>query len=185
MKKILFIVGSLRKGSFNKQLAEAAKEVIGDKAEVTFLNYEDIPYMNQDIEFPAPASIQRIRDEAMAADGIWIFTPEYNGQIPGVLKNVLDWLSRPLKENDFAGPSAVGGKLVTVSGAGGRSATAFVRQRLDELLVFIRMNLLKEHETGVTLPPDAFQTGIYKVNDEVREKLTLQAKDLLAAIDNK
>lgn len=183
MKKILFIVGSLRKQSFNKSLALAAKEVIGDKAEVSFLEYADIPYMNQDIEFPAPASIQRVRNEAMEADAIWIFTPEYNSQIPGPLKNLLDWLSRPLNQNDFAGPSAVGGKIVTVSGAGGRSATANVRQRLDEMLVFIRMNLLKDHEVGAVLPPEAFQTGVYKVDDETKKRLLIQAEDLLKAIN--
>ena len=96
MKKIVFIVGSLRKNSFNKSLAEAAAEIIGERASISFLDYSDIPYMNQDIEYPAPEAIQRIREEIIDADGIWIFSPEYNFNIPGVLKNLLDWLSRPL-----------------------------------------------------------------------------------------
>ena len=54
MAKILFIVGSLRKGSFNRQMAREAEKIIGDRAEVSYLEYSDLPYMNQDIEFPAP-----------------------------------------------------------------------------------------------------------------------------------
>ena len=76
--KILAIVGSLRKDSYNRQLALAAKELIGGRADFRILEYQDIPLMNQDIEFPAPASVMRVREEVKAADGIWFFTPEYN-----------------------------------------------------------------------------------------------------------
>ena len=54
MAKVLFIIGSLRKGSFNRQMAREAEKIIGDRAEVSYLEYSDLPYMNQDIEFPAP-----------------------------------------------------------------------------------------------------------------------------------
>ena len=95
MKKVLLIVGSLRKESFNLQLAKLAEEMLKDKTQVSILYYADLPFMNQDMEFPAPESVARVRQEVLAADGIWIFSPEYNYQIPGVLKNLLDWLSRP------------------------------------------------------------------------------------------
>ena len=101
MKKVLLIVGSLRKESFNLQLAKLAEEMLKDKARVSILQYADLPFMNQDIEFPTPESVARVRQEVLAADGIWIFSPEYNYQIPGVLKNLLDWLSRPLAPNDW------------------------------------------------------------------------------------
>ena len=101
MKKILMIVGSLRNNSLNMQLAKIAEEMLAGKAEVSFLDYADIPFMNQDIEYPAPESVSRVRQIVMEADGIWFFTPEYNSYIPGVLKNLLDWLSRTLQPNDM------------------------------------------------------------------------------------
>ena len=100
MKKVLMIVGSLRKESYNLQLAKQAAEMLKDKVQVSILYYADLPFMNQDIEFPTPESVARVRQEVLAADGILIFSPEYNYQIPGVLKNLLDWLSRPLAPND-------------------------------------------------------------------------------------
>lgn len=98
-KQILAIVGSLREKSWNRQLAEAAQAYLAGKADVKILKYDDLPYMNEDIEFPTPEPVQRVRDEFNAADGIWIFTPEYNHAYPGVLKNLIDWLSRPQGED--------------------------------------------------------------------------------------
>ena len=87
--KILAIVGSLRKESYNRQLALAAKEILGDRVDFTLLEYQDIPLMNQDIEYPAPEAVKRVREEVKSADGIWFFTPEYNHFFPGVLKNLV------------------------------------------------------------------------------------------------
>ena len=126
MKKVLMIVGSLRKDSFNLQLAKVAEKILKGQAEVRYLHYADMPFMNQDMEFPTPESIARVRQEVLAADGIWIFSPEYNYQFPGVLKNLLDWLSRPLVPNDWERGSAMKGKPVTISGVAGRSGAAGV-----------------------------------------------------------
>ena len=92
MKKILFIIGSLRAKSFNRQLANEAMKIIGDRAEVSELNFNDLPRLNQDIENPEPMVVARIRKTVSEADAIWIFTPEYNLSYPGHLKNLLDWL---------------------------------------------------------------------------------------------
>ena len=78
MKKVLMIVGSLRRESFNLQLAKLAEEILMDSVQVSYLNFVDLPFMNQDIEFPAPESVARVRQAILAADGIWIFSPEYN-----------------------------------------------------------------------------------------------------------
>ena len=107
MKKVLMIVGSLRKNSFNHQLAKNVEAMIAGKAEVSYLHYAALPFMNQDIEFPVPENVARVRQAVQEAEGIWIFSPEYNYQIPGVLKNLLDWLSRPLAHNDWQRGSAV------------------------------------------------------------------------------
>lgn len=69
-KKLLFIVGSLRAGSFNRALADYAAHVVGDRAQVDYLDYSDVPFMDEDIEFPAPASVERVRRQVDEADGV-------------------------------------------------------------------------------------------------------------------
>ena len=78
MKKILFIIGSLRAKSFNRQMANVAKEIIGNSANVQELDYSDLPLLSQDIEQPELEVVARIRKTVTEADGLWIFTPEYN-----------------------------------------------------------------------------------------------------------
>ena len=95
MKKVLMIVGSLRKHSFNLQLAQEIQRMLEGRVQVSFLEYGDIPFMNQDIEFPVPESIARVRQAVQEVDGIWIVSPEYNYQIPGVLKTC--WIGCPAR----------------------------------------------------------------------------------------
>jgi chromate reductase len=138
--KILAIVGSLRKDSYNRQLALAAKELIGERADFTLLEYQDIPFMNQDIEHPAPAAVKRVRDEVKSADGIWFFTPEYNHFFPGVLKNLIDWLSRPISETE---PQVLGGKPAAISGIStGMSGTGHSQDHLVTLISFLNMDVM-------------------------------------------
>ena len=182
MKKVLLIVGSLRKESFNLQLAKLAEEMLKDKAQVSILHYADLPFMNQDIEFPTPESVARVRQVVLESDGIWIFSPEYNYQIPGVLKNLLDWLSRPLAPNDWERGSAVKGKPVTISGVAGRSGAAGVRKHLSALLEVMSMNLIGGMGTGVSADAEAFETGRLNLSEENREALQAQAELFLSQI---
>lgn len=179
MARVLIIVGSMRTDSFNRQMAKAIEGIIRERVEVAYLNYSDIPFMNQDIEYPAPEAIARVRAEVTAADGIWICTPEYNSNIPGVLKNLLDWLSRPLSPGDFAGPTAAAGKIVTISGAAGRSGASGVRASLAKLLEMMRMNLVGGEGTGISLSGEAFMTGKYTFTEENITQLKKQADVLL------
>lgn len=138
--KISAIVGSLRKDSFNRQLALAAKELIGDRAVFNLLEYQDIPLMNQDIEFPAPESVKRVREEVKSSDGIWFFTPEYNHFFPGVLKNLIDWLSRPVSDNEL---QVLAGKPAAISGISpGMSGTGLAQDHLVTLISFLNMNVM-------------------------------------------
>ena len=182
MKKVLMIVGSLRKNSFNMQLARYVEEMLAEKAQVSFMNYSELPFMNQDIEFPTPDRVAKARQEIMDADGIWIFSPEYNYQIPGVLKNLLDWLSRPLVQNDWERGSAVKGKVVTVSGVAGKSGAAGVRKNLSMLLEAMRMKLVAGMGTGVALNSEAFASGILNLSEENKALLQKQMEEFLNAI---
>lgn len=83
MKSVLFVIGSLREKSFNRQLARKAEKLLEGKAEVKYLDFADLPWINQDKEFPAPAEVARVRSEITAADALWFFTPEYNFSYPG------------------------------------------------------------------------------------------------------
>ena len=175
MKNILFIVGSLRKDSFNRQLAAEAEKYLDGKANITYLDYTDVPFLNQDIEYPAPQEVTKLREAVANADGVWIFTPEYNFSYPGHLKNLLDWLSRPLVPNDFATPTVINGKKVTISGAGGQMATGKCREKLTELLTFIKADVMPAPQTGVTLNVEAWTEGRMILTAEQRTALKEQA----------
>ncbi len=172
--KILAVVGSLRKNSYNRQLALLVKEAIGEKAEFEILDYEDIPFMNQDIEFPAPASIQRVREEVKAADAIWFFTPEYNHYFSGVLKNLLDWLSRPISKSEgqvLAGkPTAISGITLSMSG------TAIAQDHLVTLISFLNMDVM--NAPRLTIP-----TATKQVNEEDQLVLTDSAEFLKVQVE--
>lgn len=183
MKKVLMIVGSLRKTSFNLQLAQVIQGTLEDRVHVSFLEYADIPFMNQDIEFPVPESVARVRQAVQEADGIWIVSPEYNYQIPGVLKNLLDWLSRPLAPNDWQRGSAVKEKVVTISGAAGKSGAAGVRKNLSTLLEVMSMKLVAGMGTGISLNAEAFQSGVLALSQEHRAAIRDQISLFLDAIN--
>jgi chromate reductase len=95
---ILAIVGSLRTGSVNAAVARAAASTATDGVKVAVYSVADVPLYNGDIEDQGmPESVVALHDAVAAADGILLFSPEYNGSFPAVTKNVIDWLSRPPK----------------------------------------------------------------------------------------
>ncbi|MFF2011662.1 NADPH-dependent FMN reductase [Streptomyces sp. NPDC058195] len=111
--RILALVGSLRAGSHNRQLAEAAAKHAPSGAEISiFEGLADVPFYNEDIdvEGSVPAAAARLREVAAGVDAFLLFSPEYNGTMPAVLKNAIDWLSRPF------GAGALSGKPVAVVG---------------------------------------------------------------------
>jgi len=181
-KKVLMIVGSQREKSFNLQVAKEAAVFLEGKAEVSFLQYADLPNMNQDIEFPAPSEVERVRTKVKEADGIWIITPEYNGSYPGTLKNLLDWLSRPLYADQPMGETAVLGKKFTISGAGGRAATAGARGKLTELLKFIRTDVMETPSTGIALERESFMTNQLELSEDKKAELKDQAEAFIEFI---
>jgi len=140
--RILAIVGSLRKESYNRQLALAAKKILENRVDFTILEYMAVPLFNEDIEFPAPEPIKRVREEVKSADGIWFFTPEYNHFFPGVLKNLIDWLSRPVSDDE---PQVLAGKPAAISGVSlGMSGTCIAQDHLITLLSFLNMDVMNQ-----------------------------------------
>ncbi len=110
MLKIAVVVGSLRKDSFNKKLAQAIGKLAAGKMEFHFCEIGDLPHFSQDLEANVPAPVTRFKGEIEAADGVLFMTPEYNRSIPGPLKNAIDWASRPYGKSVWSGkPAAIGG----------------------------------------------------------------------------
>lgn len=135
------ISGSLREKSFNTSLLKAAQEVLPSEATIEILSIKDIPLYNQDLEANYPIVVQKIKDKIKNADGIIFATPEYNRSVPGVLKNVIDWVSRPYGTNAFAG------KLVLLLGASpGAIGTAVAQSHLKEILLYLDMKVIGQPE---------------------------------------
>ena len=110
--RVLAISGSLRQGSYNAALLRAAAAECPTSVEfVTWRGLAAIPAFNEDVEHPPPPEVASLRSEIARADAVLVATPEYNGSVPGALKNALDWASRP------AGANPLDGKSVAVVGA--------------------------------------------------------------------
>ena len=182
MKNILMVVGSLREKSFNRMLADEIKEMIKDKAEVNFLEYADLPFLSQDHFLPVPERVADVRQKVLQADGLWILSPEFNYAIPGVLKNLLDWLSCPADPSDRKSSSVLKSKKVSISSVAGRSAGLGVRKQLAELLEIMSMKLIGGIGSGVVLDGQAFSSGILSLSELDREIVKKQAEEFLAAI---
>src|ERR687888_2185463 len=119
--RILGLSGSLRRDSHNTSLLRAAAMSLPSGVELDLYDgLDDLPHYNADIDGePAPEPVARLREAISAADGVLIATPEFNGSIPGALKNALDWASRPFPDNALRGkPVAVVGASTGMFGAG-------------------------------------------------------------------
>ena len=179
-KKVLFIVGSLREGSFNHQMALKAEKALAGKAEVSYLDYSAIPLFSQDFEVPTLPTVAAAREAVQAADAIWIFSPVYNFSIPGTVKNLLDWLSRAIDLSDTRGASALQDKIVTVSSVANAGHDQLFAIYKD-LLPFIRTQVVGGF-TAARVNDSAWEDGKLVLEDSVAASLKHQAEDLLQAI---
>ena len=149
MYTIAVIVGSLRKASINKKLARAVAEEGKDLFTFNIVPIDDVPLFNQDLEGTPPAAVVRMREAIAAADAVLFVTPEYNRGIPGVMKNITDWASRPYGAHCLAGkPAAVMG---TSNGAVG---TAVAQAQMRSMLTMLGMPLMRQPEMYITTKPD-------------------------------
>jgi chromate reductase len=142
--KILGIAGSLRPGSYNKLALKAAQGLVPAGATLEVADLPDLPGFNQDNEKSPPAAVTELKAKVRAADAILLATPEYNYSVPGVLKNTIDWCSRPY------GDSAWKGKPVAIMGASvGVLGTARAQYHLRQTLVFLDMPAVNHPEVMI------------------------------------
>jgi chromate reductase, NAD(P)H dehydrogenase (quinone) len=172
---ILGIAGSLRKGSYNRAALRAAARLVPEGVTLEIFDLDGIPPFNQDEETPAPARVVEFKARIRAADAILVATPEYNYSIPGVLKNAIDWASRPY------GDSAWDGKPVAVMGASmGQMGTSRAQYHLRQVFVFLNMHALNKPEVMIA---DAYRRFDAQGNltDEKSKELIRQLLAELAA----
>lgn len=166
---ILGICGSLRKGSFNLMALKAAQELAPVGMTIERFDIAPIPLYNEDVKAQGfPPAVAELRAKIKAADGLLLVTPEYNYSIPGVLKNVIDWASRPPEHPFDAKPIALMGA------SGGALGTARAQYHLRQVFIFLNAHILNRPEVFI----GAAQT---KFNAE--GQLTDQAtRDLISAM---
>jgi chromate reductase, NAD(P)H dehydrogenase (quinone) len=143
--QVLGLAGSLRRGSFNRALIHAAAELAPFQMEIVSFDLESIPMFNADVEkIGDPEPVVRLKRAIANADGLLISTPEYQRGVPGVLKNALDWASRP------PGKSALRHKPVAIMGAAtGMTGTARAQSQLRQTLVYNDCQMVQRPEVLV------------------------------------
>lgn len=172
--KVIGIVGSLRKGSYNRALLEAARTLAPNGMEIEVVGLEGIPVYNQDLEAAAPDSVVRLKAAIRAADAVVIATPEYNYSVPGVLKNAIDWVSRPPSDNPFDGKP-----IAIMSASNGTIGGVRAQLHLRQVFVFLNGHVLPKPEVVVTFEQDKIKDGV--LVDEKTRELVRRQLDALAS----
>ena len=145
MYSLAVIVGSLRKESMNKQLADNLVRLGRDLFKAEFVNLADVPMLNQDLEADLPAGVLRLKQAIKDSDAVLLVTPEYNRSIPPLLKNAIDWGSRPYGQNSWAGkPTAIAGL------APGNVGTAAAQAHLRSVITILGVKLMSQPEIYLT-----------------------------------
>ena len=164
---VVGFAGSLRRGSYNRALLRAATELAPSALHIVIHELDGIPLYNGDIEAAgAPPSVVQLRDAIRKADGLLIATPEYNHGVPGVLKNTIDWLSRPPRN------SALNGKVAAVMGASpGMTGTARGQSQLRQAFVFTNTYALLQPEVLVGHAHEKFGADGRLVHQATRDFL--------------
>jgi chromate reductase len=172
--KILGICGSLRNQSYNLGALNAARELAPEGVGVEIFDLAGIPLYNQDEEANLPRRVAELKAAVRAADGVLIATPEYNYSVPGVLKNAVDWGSRPY------GQSCWEGKPVAIMGASpGVFGTARAQYHLRQSFVFLNMHAINRPEVMINTAHQRFdEKG--KLTDESSRKLVAELVAALA-----
>ena len=171
--KILGIPGSLRKGSYNRGLIRAAQQLLPQGATMDVFELNGIPPFSEDDEKNVPARVTEFKAAIRRADAILIATPEYNYSLPGVLKNAIDWASRPY------GDSAWLGKPAAIVGASlGRFGSARAQYHLRQVCVYLEMEVLNGPEVMVGNASEMFDAQSNLTHESSKKLL----RELLEAL---
>ena len=171
--RILAFAGSLRKESFNKALVNTAKQYAPEGIEVEVIDLKGIPLYDQDEERNMPPSVAALKDKIKAADAVLIATPEYNRSIPGVLKNAIDWASRPYGQNSFDDKP-----VATIGATGGQLIGTFAAQaHLRQIFSFLNAHPLERPQLYVAGASEKVENGMV-VDESTRDMIVELLKAL-------
>ena len=165
---ILGIPGSLRKASFNHKALIAAQQLLPEGAVLEIADISGIPLFNQDLESNVPEAVTTLKQQIRAADAVLFATPEYNYSVPGVLKNVIDWASRPPGDSAWEGkPAAI------LSASPGPFGGARAQYHLRQTLGALNMPTLNRPDVMIAQAQQKFDAS-GNLTDEVAKKLIRQ-----------
>jgi len=159
MKKVAVFVGSLHAESINIEFAKALAKLADSSLEFNFIEISDLPHYDDAHWASPPASVLRLKDDIAAADAVLFVTPEFNRSIPGMLKNAIDWGSRPWGQNSWAGKP--GSIIGTTPGATGTSAA---QAHLRSIMVILEVALLGQPEVYFQTTPGLID-GDFEITD--------------------
>ncbi len=166
---ILGFAGSLRRGSYNRALLRNAAELIPPGANLEIFGLEGIPLFNQDLEADMPEKVREFKSRIRSADAVLIATPEHNFTIPGVLKNAIDWGSRPRGDNSFRGKP-----VALMSASTGMLGGARAQYHLRQAFFYLDMRQITKPEVFVAFARQKF--------DESGRLLDQQARDIISQL---
>ncbi len=169
---ILALSGSIRKESFNTKLVEACQALLPEGTTITLHPIDTLPLYNSDLETTFPAEATALKTAIEAADAIIIATPEYNRSIPGVLKNAIDWASRPWGKNSFAGKP-----VLTMGVSSGRIGTAVAQSHLRQIMVYLDAHVVGQPEVYLSADTAFTEAGL---DPKVAELLTHALQTLVS-----
>jgi len=178
-RKIAVLVGSLRKESFNRKIANAIEEIAGDRLAFDYVPIDEVGHYNQDLDTDTPPEAwAALRSRIKGADAVLFVTPEYNRSLPGVLKNAIDIASRPYGKSAFAGkPAAV------VSASPGAIGGFGANHHLRQVLHFLDMPALQQPEMYLGGVGDWFDDAGKIVKQDKRDYLAGFVDSFTAWID--
>src|SRR5687767_9546937 len=163
---ILGIAGSLRRESYNRSAMRAATQLVPAGARIDVFDLDGIPGFNQDDEQYPPPKVVELKRRIRAADALLFVTPEYNYSIPGVLKNAIDWASRPYGDNAWNGnPAAIMGASI------GQIGTARAQYHLRQVFVFLNVYPINQPEVMIGNAADKFDGQGTLTDGTTREKI--------------
>lgn len=167
MFKVAVLVGSLRKGSVNRMLANALAKLARQKLDLTQIDLAELPVLNEDLFVPAfPPAVTRMKTAVAAADGVLFITPEHNRGVPAALKNAIDWGSRPWGQNSWADkPAALAGMSL------GNIGTAVAQASLRTTLIALDVRLLGQPELYLTYKEGIFAEDLTVTDERIRALL--------------
>jgi chromate reductase, NAD(P)H dehydrogenase (quinone) len=171
---IIGIAGSLRAGSYNRAALRAASALVPNDARLEIFDIDGIPGFNQDQEQQPPTKVVELKKRVRAADAVLFVTPEYNYSVPGVLKNAIDWASRPYGDNAWQN------KPVAVMGAAaGALGSARAQYHLRQIFVFLNMYPVNRPEVMITNASARFDDAGTLIDKETADLIRQLLQELV------